>query len=53
MEQRSTTSEVNMDNTQKKNAPRAATPETESVEKSTITSIADTQRKIKVVAQNP
>ena len=42
-----------MNNNQKNTAPRAATPETESREKSTITSIADTQRKIKVVAQNP
>lgn len=37
----------------KKTAPEAGTPETESIEKSTITSIADTQKKIKVVAQNP
>lgn len=37
----------------KKTAPEAGTPEAESIEKSTITSIADTQRKIKVVAQNP
>ena len=53
MEQCFIISEVNMNNTQKKTAPRAATPETESIEKSTITSIADTQKKIKVVAQNP
>ena len=37
----------------KKTAPEAGAPEAESIEKSTITSIADTQRKIKVVAQNP
>ena len=42
-----------MSDLQKKTAPRAATPETESREKSTITSIADTKRKIKVVLQHP
>lgn len=53
MEQRSTTSEVNMNNNNQKNtAPRAAAPETER-ENITTTSIADTQEKIKVVVQNP
>ena len=40
-------------NCNKKNAPEAATPETKNIEKSTDTSIADTEKKIKVVVQNP
>ena len=52
MEQCFIISEVNMNNTQKKTAPRAATPETDK-ENITTDSIADTQGKIKVVMQNP
>jgi hypothetical protein len=40
-------------NTQKKTAPRAATPETDSNKNITINSITDDSEKIKVVAQNP
>lgn len=40
-------------NNQKNTAPRAATPETESIEKSTTNSITDGGEKIKVVVQNP
>lgn len=42
-----------MDNTQKKTAPRAATPETESNNNITTTSITEPSGKIKVVVQNP
>lgn len=42
-----------MDNTQKKTAPRAATPEAESNNNITTTSITEPSGKIKVVAQNP
>lgn len=42
-----------MNNTQKKTAPRAATPETESNNNITTTSITEPSGKIKVVAQNP
>ena len=40
-------------NCNKKIAPEAGTPETKGIEKSTDTSIADTEKKIKVVVQNP
>ena len=42
-----------MNNNQKNTAPRAATPETESRENSTTTSITEPSGKIKVVVQNP
>lgn len=40
-------------NCNKKIAPEAGTPETKGIEKSTDTSIADTEKKIKIVLQNP
>ena len=42
-----------MNSLQKKTAPRAATPETESNNNITTTSITEPSGKIKVVAQNP
>ena len=42
-----------MNTTQKKTAPRAATPETESNNNITTTSITEPSGKIKVVVQNP
>lgn len=42
-----------MNNTQKKTAPEAGTPEAESREKSTTTSITEPSGKIKVVLQHP
>lgn len=42
-----------MNNCQKNTAPRAATPETESNNNITTTSITEPSGKIKVVAQNP
>ena len=42
-----------MSDLQKKTAPRAATPETENIEKSTTNSITDESGKIKIVFQWP